>query len=133
MRRQCRAVADGGPASVCRLHTIPTYVIVPRSATHVHRSGKPVSHTVRDKTKLLNRVRRIRGQLAAIEHALEAEEDASKVLHTIAAARGAMNGLMAEVLEGHIRMHVLDPEQRPTAAQIEAAEKLIDVLGAYLK
>ena len=92
-----------------------------------------MSHTVRDKTKLLNRVRRIRGQLAAIEHALEAEEDASKVLHTIAAARGAMNGLMAEVLEGHIRMHVLDPEQRPTAAQIEAAEELIDVLGAYLK
>jgi len=92
-----------------------------------------MSHTVRDKTKLLNRVRRIRGQLNAIEQALEAEADASKVLHTIAAARGAMNGLMAEVIEGHIRLHVLDPEQRPTAAQVDAAEELIDVVSAYLK
>ncbi len=92
-----------------------------------------MSHTVRDKTKLLNRVRRIRGQLAAIEQALEAEEDASKVLHTIAAMRGAMNGLMAEVIEGHIRLHVLDPDQHPTASQTDAAEELIDVIGAYLK
>ena len=92
-----------------------------------------MSHTVRDKTKLLNRVRRIRGQLHAIEQALEADEDASRVLHTIAAARGAMNGLMAEVIEGHIRLHVLDPEQRPTAAQVDAAEELIDVVSAYLK
>lgn len=92
-----------------------------------------MAHTIRDKTKLLNRVRRIRGQLAAIEQALEAEDDASKVLHTIAAARGAMDGLMALVIEGHIRHHVLDPEQRPTPVQIEAAEELIDVVSAYLK
>ena len=95
--------------------------------------GSPLSHTIRDKAKLLNRVRRIRGQVASIEQSLEAEEDASKVLHTIAAARGAMNGLMSEVIEGHIRLHVLDPHQHPTTSQIAAAEELIDVISAYLK
>ena len=65
-----------------------------------------MSHTVREKTKLLGRVRRIRGQVAALERALEAEKGCAEVLHQIAAVRGAMNGLMTEVIEDHIQTHI---------------------------
>ncbi len=92
-----------------------------------------MAHTVRDKKKLLNRVRRIRGQIAAVEKALEAEQDCSAILLTIAACRGAINGLMAEVIEGHIRHHVVDPDRQPTSEQSRAAQELIDVVKAYLK
>lgn len=94
---------------------------------------KAVSHTIRDKKKLLNRIRRIAGQVAAIEHGLETEQDASAVLQNIAACRGAMNGLLAEVIEGHIEHHIIDPAQRPTPAQVEAAHELVDIVRAYLK
>jgi DNA-binding FrmR family transcriptional regulator len=93
-----------------------------------------MAHTVRDKKKLLNRVRRIRGQIDAIERLLdEGAEDCTSVLQTIASCRGAINGLMAEVIEGHIRHHVIDPDHKPTAEQTEAAEELIDVVKTYLK
>ena len=58
-----------------------------------------MSHLIRDKKKLLNRVRRIRGQLNAIERDLEEERDRTSTLQTIAACRGAMNGLIAQFLE----------------------------------
>lgn len=61
------------------------------------------AHTTKDKEKLLNRVNRIKGQVNAIEKALEGDDDFFRVLQTIAACRGAINGLMAEVLEGHAR------------------------------
>ncbi len=54
-------------------------------------------------------------------------------LQLMAACRGALNGLMAEVLEGHIRFHVLDPKSGKNAPQVEAAEELIDVVRTYLK
>lgn len=92
-----------------------------------------MAHTVRDKKKLLNRVRRIRGQIDAVETALEAEQDCSSILLTIAACRGAINGLMAEIIEGHIRHHVVDPDDEPTSDAGKAAQELIDVLKAYLK
>jgi DNA-binding FrmR family transcriptional regulator len=92
-----------------------------------------MAHTIRDKTKLLNRVRRIRGQLDALERALGEEAECNVVLQQIAACRGAMNGLMAEVLEGHVRFHVVDPDRKPTSAQAKAAQELIDVVRAYLK
>jgi DNA-binding FrmR family transcriptional regulator len=92
-----------------------------------------MSHTVREKKKLLNRVRRIRGQVDAIEKALDTEQDASSILQMIASCRGAMNGLIAEVIEGHIRLHIIDPTKKPTAEQSTAAEELIDVVRSYLK
>ena len=92
-----------------------------------------MAHLVRDKKKLLNRVRRLRGQLNAIERELEEERDCSETLQTIAACRGAINGLMAQVLEGHIRYHVVDPDQRPTSAQARATQEVIDVIRTYLK
>lgn len=92
-----------------------------------------MAHTVRDKKKLLNRVRRIRGQVEAIEKALDQEQDCSELLQTIAACRGAINGLMAEVIEGHIRFHVVDPDEKPTSKQAQAAQELMDVVKTYLK
>jgi DNA-binding FrmR family transcriptional regulator len=92
-----------------------------------------VSHTIREKTKLLNRVRRIRGQVDAVERALEQEIGCADVLQLIAGARGAINGLMAEVMEDHIRMHIVDPTWLPDADRSHAAEELIDVVRSYLK
>jgi DNA-binding FrmR family transcriptional regulator len=92
-----------------------------------------MAHTIRDKKKLLNRVRRIRGQIDAVEKALEREEECSPILQTIAACRGAINGLMAEIIEGHIRLHVVDPDRDPTSEQARATQELIDVVKSYLK
>lgn len=68
-----------------------------------------------------------------MEKALDGDEDCSAVLQTIAATRGALNGLMAQILEGHIREHVIDPGRKPTQGQLEAADELVDVVKAYLK
>src|SRR5580698_7227932 len=92
-----------------------------------------MAHTIDEKKKLLNRVRRIRGQVDAIDRALDQEAECSDVLHNISACRGAMDALMAEVIEGHIRFHVLDPKTRPTDEQMQAADDLIHALKAYLK
>jgi DNA-binding FrmR family transcriptional regulator len=92
-----------------------------------------MAHTTQEKKKLLNRVRRIRGQVEAIERAMDQEAECSEILHNISACRGAMDSLMAEVIEGHIRFHVLDPKRTPTDEQTEAADDLIHALRAYLK
>ncbi len=92
-----------------------------------------MAHTIEEKKKLLNRVRRIRGQVDSVARALEQEAECSDVLHNISACRGAMDSLMAEVIEGHIRFHVLDPETTPTDEQTRAADDLINALRAYLK
>ncbi len=92
-----------------------------------------MAHTIRDKTKLLNRVRRIKGQIEAVEKAIDQEQDCSAILLTIAACRGAINSLMAEVIEGHIRFHVVNPDRQPTTEQAKSAQELIDVIKAYLK
>jgi DNA-binding FrmR family transcriptional regulator len=92
-----------------------------------------MTHLIRDKGKLLNRIRRIRGQIEAVERALEEEADCGTTMRLIAAARGAMNSLMAEVIDGHVRFHVIDPDRNPTSVQAQAAQELIDVVKAYLK
>ena len=92
-----------------------------------------LAHILRDKKKMLNRVRRIRGQVESIEHAIEREADCSEILHTISACRGAFNSLMAEVLDGHIRFHVMDPDHDPTSERARATQELIDVLRTYLR
>jgi DNA-binding FrmR family transcriptional regulator len=92
-----------------------------------------LAHIIRDKKRMLNRVRRIRGQIEAIENAIEREADCSDILHTISACRGAINSLMAEVLDGHIRFHVMDPDQHPRSEKARATQELIDVLRSYLK
>jgi FrmR/RcnR family transcriptional regulator, repressor of rcnA expression len=90
-----------------------------------------VSHTIHEKKKLLNRVRRVAGQMEAIERALNDEKGCTAVLHLIVAARGAINGLMSEVIEDHIRFHVMDPAK--SAERARGAEELIEAVQSYLK
>lgn len=90
-----------------------------------------MAHTIREKTKLLGRVRRIRGQVEAVERALHDETDCATVLQLIAATRGALNGLMTEVIEDHIRLHVADPVTK--AARTEGGRELIDIVRSYLR
>jgi DNA-binding FrmR family transcriptional regulator len=90
-----------------------------------------MSHTNREKLKLLNRVKRVRGQIEAIERALEDEQGCADVLHLIVAARGALSGLMSEVIEDHIRLHVIDPAR--DSERSRGAEELIEAVQAYLK
>ncbi|MGH8294944.1 MAG: metal/formaldehyde-sensitive transcriptional repressor [Steroidobacteraceae bacterium] len=92
-----------------------------------------MGHTIREKSKLLGRVRRIRGQVEALEHALEAERGCAEVLHQIAAVRGAINGLMAQVIEDHVRTHIAGPGIVSEASRREGADELIDVLRTYLR
>ena len=92
-----------------------------------------MAHLHSNRDRLVARIRRIKGQVAAIEKDIVADGDCNRVLQTIAACRGALNGLMAEVIEGHVRYHVLDPKGKSSAEQLEAAEQLLDVVNAYLK
>ena len=92
-----------------------------------------MTHTTRDKAKLLVRVRRIRGQVDALERALESEQGCTAVLQQIAAVRGAINGLMAEVLEDHIQTHLAGDSAQRSDEQRQAAEDLIDVVRTYFK
>ena len=92
-----------------------------------------MTHTVREKQKLLARVRRIRGQVEAVERALEAEAGCERVMHLLASIRAAMAGLMSEVVEDHVRTHLVDPERHPNALNAEAADQLMDVVRTYLK
>ena len=87
--------------------------------------------TSRERVKLLNRVKRIRGQMDAIERTLVAEEDCANILMQLAAVRGGINGLMAEVLEDHIRLHLLQDGRAPLTPDL--GEELIDLVRAYLK
>jgi DNA-binding FrmR family transcriptional regulator len=89
-----------------------------------------MTHTIRETQKLLARVRRLRGQVEAIERALEGEAGCEQVMHLIAGARGAMAGLMAEVVEDHVRTHLVDPG---STMNTDAVEQLLEVVRTYLK
>jgi len=90
-----------------------------------------MAHTQRNKDKLIARVRRIRGQLEAVERALNAQAPCGEVLRQLASARGAMNGLTAQVMEDHLQEHVIH-----AASEVDCrvgATELVDVIRAYLK
>jgi len=91
-----------------------------------------MSHTTRDKSKLLNRTRRIAGQVGALERALNAEKPCEEVLRLIAATRGALDALMAVVLEGHLREH---SRARPGSRGRDTVptHELIRIVRAYLR
>jgi DNA-binding FrmR family transcriptional regulator len=91
-----------------------------------------MSHTISGKKKLLSRVRRIKGQAIAIESSLEEDPDCMAILQQVAAIKGAVNGLMKEVLEGHIREH-LGAEDITKEQRQEEVEQVITVLKSYLK
>lgn len=91
-----------------------------------------MAHTIKGKAKLLSRVRRIRGQADGLEKALESEVDCAAILQQIAAIRGAVNGLMSEVLEHHLRDH-LGADSNDAAQRGLDLEEVVSVLKSYLK
>ena len=91
-----------------------------------------MSHLTRSNGDLIARVRRIAGQVGAIERALAADSACSEVLHLVAAVRGAVNGLMDEIIAEHLESHVahpgLDDVERAAGAQ-----ELLAVIRRYAK
>jgi len=83
-----------------------------------------------EKTKLLKRLNRIRGQVEAMRRALESEASSAAVLQQATACRGALEGFIAEVIEDHIRERMVDADNQASAA--EAAEELIGIVHSYL-
>ena len=91
-----------------------------------------MSHTLQNRKPLLARIRRIKGQTEALERALENAEECAVILQQLAAVRGAVNGLMLEVLEGHMREHLGAPDATP-AERLEDLDQVVSVLRSYLK
>jgi len=91
-----------------------------------------MAHVVSDKQKLLDRIRRIAGQVAAVERQLQGDADCSATLQLVASVRGAIGGLMDELIEGHLREHVAHPGLSDTARQ-QAADELLALIRRYGK
>ena len=92
-----------------------------------------MSHVIADRRKLLHRVRRIKGQLDAVERALEGDAECLKIIHGLSACRGAVDSLTAEVIKDHIRHHVVSPDRDPRSKEVRAARELIGILKTYLR
>ena len=88
-----------------------------------------MSHVSREKLDLVNRTKKVIGQLGAVLRALNQEEPCAEVLQRLSAARGAINGLMAQLMEDHIRNHM---PRKPKSSE-EAAEDVIQIVRTYLK
>lgn len=89
-------------------------------------------HVTTEKAKLLNRLRRLRGQLDAIERAVQEDSECARVLQQATACRGAMDGFIAEVIEDHIREHMVDADASPDDPRVQAAEELVAIVHTYL-
>jgi DNA-binding FrmR family transcriptional regulator len=92
-----------------------------------------MGHVASEKAKLLNRVKRLRGQIEAIGRAVEAGEECADVLQQANACRGALDGFIAEVIEDHIREHMVDPTAGGSDPRVAAAEELVEIIHQYLK
>jgi FrmR/RcnR family transcriptional regulator, repressor of frmRAB operon len=92
-----------------------------------------MAHIVREKKKLVARVRRIRGQLDAVERALNAEQECVTILQQLVACQGAIKSLTTELIEGHVRFHVHNPDIDPTSEESRATQELIGILKTYLR
>ncbi len=92
-----------------------------------------MSHVHAEKTKLLNRLKRIKGQLEAVERAVGEDGECAQVLQRATACRGAMDSFIAEVIEDHIREHMIDPDAPPEDPRVQAAEELVGIVHTYLK
>lgn len=90
-----------------------------------------MAHVATDKAKILARVNRIKGQLEAFSKAVDSGQDCYQVLQLLASCRGAMNGLMSEVVESHIREHIVEADNKKAAA--ESGEDLIEIIRSFLK
>jgi FrmR/RcnR family transcriptional regulator, repressor of frmRAB operon len=91
-----------------------------------------MGHVASEKTKLLARLRRLRGQIEALERAVSADEECSNVLQQATSCRGALDGFIAEVIEDHIREHLIDARSGRDDTRV-AAEQLVDIVHQYLR
>jgi DNA-binding FrmR family transcriptional regulator len=89
-----------------------------------------VGHIAANKDDLLKRAKRIAGQVQAIERALESDHDCAKTLHLVAATRGAINGLMEEIIEDHARAHVANPALSEEERN-KGVEELLEAIRRY--
>jgi DNA-binding FrmR family transcriptional regulator len=92
-----------------------------------------MNHIAKEKAKLTNRLKRMRGQIEAMERAVDADTECATVLQQATACRGALDGFIAEVIEDHIREHMIDPKAGRDSPQSLAAEELIEIVHQYLK
>ena len=92
-----------------------------------------MSHISKNQTALLARVRRIKGQVEAVERGLISESPCADILNLVASVRGAINGLTVEMIDDHIRTHVANPETDEDPDRAQGAEDLIRVIRTYLK
>jgi DNA-binding FrmR family transcriptional regulator len=91
-----------------------------------------MNHVTNEKAKLLNRLKRIRGQVEAIERAVEADNECARVLQQATSCRGALDGFIAEVIEDHVRENMIDPAAPRDDPRTRAAEELVQIVHAYL-
>lgn len=92
-----------------------------------------MSHVAEDKKKIISRIRRIKGQLEAVERGLDEGKECFIVLQTLSACRGGLNGLMGELVEGHIKEHVMKNSSQPKTTQDKSALELIKLMKTYWK
>ncbi|APJ03113.1 metal/formaldehyde-sensitive transcriptional repressor [Silvanigrella aquatica] len=90
-------------------------------------------HTITNKSKLLIRVKKIKGQLEGVEKALEIDKDCKEILHIISSIRGALGGLMAEVMESHILNHMGDDNVSLSEKEVLMAQELVESMKAFMK
>jgi DNA-binding FrmR family transcriptional regulator len=88
-----------------------------------------MSHTSREKLDLMNRTKKVVGQLESVQRALQDDAPCAQVLQQLSAARGAINSLMGELMEDHIRNHM----PRTSKSSEEAADDVIEIVRTYLK
>lgn len=91
-----------------------------------------MSHISKEAQKLINRLKRIKGQVEAIERAIQTDGECARVLQQATACRGALDGFIAEVIEDHIREHMVDPAAPLGDPRTQAAEELIEIVHAYI-
>lgn len=90
-----------------------------------------MAHTIREKKKILARVNRLKGQLEAFAKAVESEKDCYEVMQLLSSCRGALNGLMGDVVEDHIQEHIVKAENKKAATQ--AGEEVIEIMRSFWK
>ena len=90
-----------------------------------------MSHTIRDKQKLKARASKIQGQVVALKKMLDEPHECAAVLQQIAAIRGAVNGLMREVIKGHLTEHIV--HQGDELKREEDLDVVLKVLDSYIK
>lgn len=86
----------------------------------------------KEKQKLVSRIKRLAGQIDAVQRSVTDGDECADILMLLAAIRGGVNSLMAEILEDHIRLHITHPNRAPDSSE-ELTEDLIGLVRAYLK